>query len=77
MMGFSVDYQFTTGEPQTWMKYFWIIQRGGGKAAKIPVQLAQKGNLALFLPWRPEDGPFQGHIEDSSGNRLSRTIDLR
>jgi len=77
MMGFSVDYQFTTGEPQTSLKYFWIIQRAGGKAARIPVRLEQKGNLALFLPWRPEEGPFQGHLEDGSGNRLSPTIDLR
>ena len=77
IMGFSADYQFASGGPQTGMKYFWLIKGAGGKAARIPVRLEQQGNLALLLPWRPEDGPFQGHIEDSGGNRLSGTIDLR
>ena len=76
-MSFSVDYQFTQGEPNT-SGYVWVIQRAQGAPAKQPVRLARQGNLPILIPgWRPEEGPFQSHIEDRSGNRLSPSIDLR
>ena len=73
MMGFSVDYQFVQGQPQPSAPYFWVIERGGNRApARIPVTLKPKDNLSKFINgWRPEEGPFQSHIEDSSGRRLS------
>jgi hypothetical protein len=76
-MSFSVDYEFTEGEPSS-SGYVWVIERAHGSPAKQPVQLARQGNLPILIQgWRPEDGPFQAHIEDRSGNRLSAVIELR
>lgn len=80
MMSFSVDYQFNEGQqPQPSQRYVWVIERTTGAAAKIPVQLRASGNLIAppLTSWRPEEGPFQGHVEDASGNRLSETIPLK
>ncbi len=74
---FSIDYQFLGEEPQASTQYIWVIERARGKPGRIVVQLEKKGTLQTVSPWRPEEGPFQGHIEDGSGNRLSPTIDLR
>lgn len=78
MMGFSVDYQFTQGQPQPSETFFWVIQRAKGPPVKIAVQLKLKGNLSVMVVtgWRPEQGPFQTHIEDSSGRRVSETAPL-
>ena len=76
-MSFSVDYELTQGEPIS-SGYVWIIERAHGSPAKQPVQLAKQGNLPILINgWRPEDGPFQTHMEDPSGNRLSASIELR
>ena len=77
LMSFSVDYEFTQGEPGS-SAYIWVIERAHGGPARQPVQLARQGNLPILIQgWHPEDGPFQTHIEDRSGNRLSAVIDLR
>jgi len=78
MMGFSVDYQFSQGQPQPSETYSWVIERAKGAPAKISVQLKLKGNLSAMLVrgWRPEHGPFQTHIEDSSGRRVSEAEPL-
>ncbi len=40
--------------------------------ARIPVRLDREGTLYTFIQgWRPEEEPFQTHIEDSRGQRLS------
>ncbi|MGQ9575610.1 MAG: hypothetical protein ACUVUC_09855 [Thermoguttaceae bacterium] len=71
-MGFSVDYQFVQGEPHPSVPYVWVIQRAEGQPARLPVRLQAKGTLmAPVVPWRPEHGPFQTFIEDSSGRRVS------
>ena len=78
MMGFSVDYEFTQGRPNPSSPYFLVIEAAKGPPARIRVQLGGKGTLPGFVVgWRPEHGPFEGHIEDAGGNRLSRAIPLR
>ena len=73
-MGFSVDYEFTQGRPARSSPYFLVIEPAKGPPAKIRVQLSGKGTLPGFVVgWRPEHGPFEGHIEDAGGNRLSRS----
>jgi len=76
-MGFSIDYQFTAGQPGP-SPYVWVIQPGKGQTAKQPVQLQPRGTLQMFvLQFRPENGPFHTHIEDAQGNRLSRSVLLK
>lgn len=77
LMSFSVDYEFTEGEPSS-SAYVWVIERAHGSPTRQPVKLSRQGNLPILINgWRPEDGPFQTHIEDRSGNRLSVSIELR
>ncbi len=77
-MGFSVDYEFTQGGPNAASQYVWVIEPGKGPPVKFLVRLSRKSTLQVFvLKWRPPDGPFQSHIEDTSGNRLSRSISHR
>jgi hypothetical protein len=78
-MGFHVDYQFVQGQPpsNSQNRYFWVIRRAQGQPARLGVQLQQKGELDTFIPWRPEEGPFQSHIEDQSGRKISDSIDMR
>jgi len=75
MVGFSVDYEFTQGTPNT-VGYVWVIERAQGTPAKIRQQLKQqKGNLHLFIQgWRPEEGPFQSHLEDMQGTRFRQRL---
>jgi hypothetical protein len=79
MMGFSVDYEFDQGQPQPSETFVWVIERTQGEPARISRRLTANGNLSTdpFLPWRPEQGPFRTHIEDSSGHPVSETVDLR
>jgi hypothetical protein len=78
MMGFSVDYQFNQGEPPPSASFTWVIERAKGAPAKIQVKLKLKDNLSIMITrgWRPEQGPFQTHIEDASGRRISDTVPL-
>jgi hypothetical protein len=77
IMSFSVLYQFVRGEPPSSAGYFLVIGRAQGAPAKVSVRLDREGNLVAPMAWRPEEGPFQAHIEDPSGIRLSDSIDLR
>jgi len=77
-MGFSVDYQFTQGQPEPNAQYFWVIERAQGSPTKQPVRLQARGTLQGFVTdFRPEHGPFQTRLEDARGNRLSPTVPLR
>ena len=78
MMTFSVDYQFTQGEPHPSATFFWVIERAKGAPAKIAVRLKSKDNLStVFVTgWRPEQGPFQSHIQDAAGRRISDVVPL-
>lgn len=78
-MGFSVDYEFTQGRPNPSSPYFLVIEAAKGQPLPIKVpRMTSKGTLSGFVRgWRPEHGPFEGHIEDAGGNRLSRSIPLR
>lgn len=76
-MGFSVDYEFTQGRPNPSSRYVWVIEPAKGQPVKFAGPLANKGTLQVFVPhWRPENGPFRTHIEDTEGNRLSPSIPL-
>lgn len=77
-MGFSVDYQFAGARPEPNTRYFWVIERAQGLPTKQPVQLKPQGTLQRFIgDFRPEQGPFQTHLEDAGGNRLSANEPLR
>jgi hypothetical protein len=77
-MGFSVDYEFTEGQPNPSSRYVWVIEPAKGQPVKFAGPLSRKSTLQVFVQqWRPENGPFQSHIEDLSGNKLSRSIPLR
>jgi len=77
-MGFSVDYQFTQGQPEPSAQYFWVIERAQGSPTKQAVRLQARGTLQGFVThFRPEHGPFQAYLEDARGNRLSPTVPLR
>ncbi len=77
-MGFSVDYQVQRGWPQPTTDYFWVIERARGAPFRTPVRLRHGGdNLATFVPWRQSDGPFESHLEDASGKRISQSLLMR
>lgn len=77
-MGFSVDYQFANGRPDPSTEYWWVIQTGDGRPLKKPVRLQSKGTLEDFVQQlRPDNGPFQTHIEDQRGTRLSESLAFR
>jgi hypothetical protein len=77
-MGFSVDYQFIQGQPQPPEQFVWVIERTKGTPEKRQVKMKPKDTLySLISGWRPEQGPFRTHIEDSSGEHVSETVDLR
>ena len=76
MMGFSIDYEFVQGEPSP-EGYVWVIERAHGNPARQQVKLSKQGNLPIMISgWRPEDGPFQSHIEDRKGTKLSESIEM-
>ena len=80
-VGFSVDYQFKKGGSETQDKYVWIIQRRKGEPDIAPVNLAAKGTLQKFLPWRPEQGPFESYVaeivEGGSHKAISKRVPMR
>ncbi len=80
-VGFSVDYQFRSGGLQAEAKYVWVIQRKEGDADVAVVQLSGKGTLQKFLPWRPEQGPFESYVaevaEDGSQRAISKRVAMR
>lgn len=77
-MGFSVEYEFVGQQPTGPANFFWVIESGKGQAVKQPAQLQARGTLQGFVPqFRPEHAPFNTHIEDQSGNRLSKSLALR
>jgi len=78
LMSFSVEYQFTRGEPHPSAQYQWVIKPEKGKSLKQPVQLDRRGTLEILIPgWRPEMGPFEAHLEDRGGRKLSGSLPLQ
>ncbi|MHC4405220.1 MAG: hypothetical protein ACYTG0_36705 [Planctomycetota bacterium] len=77
-MGFTVDYEFTNGEPDPSSQYWWVMVPAKGQPVKRPARLDREGELTdFFPPLRPENGPFHTHIEDAQGNRLSEPVRCR
>ena len=78
LMSFSVDYRFTQGQPDRSSPYVWVIERSRGEPARQEVRLTDRGTLQILIPgWRPEEGPFQTHIEDPNARKLSDSAPLR
>jgi hypothetical protein len=84
LMSFSVEYEAppSNTSPSLASKtnppdYFWVIERAHGAPFKRAVRLSGQNTLAVLInEWRPTDAPFQTHIEDRYGHRLSLSIDL-
>lgn len=80
LMSFSTDYSFEAGEPDPKCQYVWVIKRTRGAPLNLTVKLAAEGNLTTLVDrWRPEEGPFEGHIEQRCGTdarAVSRAIAL-
>lgn len=77
-MGFSVDYEFVSGQPDASARYFWVIKSAQGRAVKQGVHLDRRGTLQGFvLEFQPEQGPFQSSLEDAQGRKLSELVPLR
>lgn len=78
LMSFSVEYQAPPND-STSSEYVWVIERAHGAPNKKSVRLDKQGQgtLSIFINgWRPTEAPFQTHIEDRSGQRLSASIEL-
>ena len=77
MMLFRLDYEFTSGAPDSATKYVWVIQRDRLPPVKFLVPLGQQDELMTPVQqWRQEHGPFRSHIEDAQGRVLSNSIPL-
>jgi hypothetical protein len=77
-MGFSVEYEFVGRRPTGSATFFWVLVPGKGQTVRQPVQLNARGTLQGFVQrFRPEHSPFSTHIEDQSGNRLSKSLPFR
>ena len=77
-MGFSGDYEFVQGQANPSSQYVWVIESASGPPVKLVGPLTARSTLQTFVThWRPEHGPFQTHLEDLGGNRLSGSIPLR
>lgn len=65
-IGFSVDYTFTSGGPQSALRYVWVIRAAAADQTwEQAVQLKQQGQLQTFVTkWRPEQGPFETFIAE-------------
>ena len=77
-MGFSVDYEFVSGQPDPSAEYLWVIKSAQGRTTKQRVQLKPRGTLEGFvLEFQPEHGPFQTGLEDAQGRGLTELAPLR
>jgi hypothetical protein len=64
-MGFSVDYQFTGGTPDSQVKYVWVIKPPSGQVWESAVQLQSRGTLQAFvLQWGPVSGNYEMRIDE-------------
>ena len=77
-MGFSVDYEFLSGQSDPSAEYLWVIKSAQGRTVKQGVHLRLRGTLAGFVQeFQPEHGPFQIGLEDAQGRRLTELAPLR
>lgn len=64
-MGFSVDYQFTGGTPDSQVKYVWVIKPPSGQVWESAVELQSRGTLQAFVPpWGPVSGNYEMRIDE-------------
>jgi hypothetical protein len=80
-MSFSVDFQTNGYQPPAAVRYVLVIERRDGKRVEQPAEISEKGTWVSLVPdWKPEDGPFQAHIEEiaTQGTRraVSRSVNL-
>lgn len=76
LMSFSVEYDAPPSTSRS-AEYVWVIERKHGTPFKQPVRMSGHDTLIVLINgWRPTEAPFQTHIEDRQGNRLSPSIEL-
>ncbi len=64
-MGFSVDYQFIGGTPDSRVQYVWVIKPPSGPAKESVVQLQSRGTLQMFVTeWGPVTGDYKMRIDE-------------
>ena len=75
-MSFSIDYQVTQSL-NTSARSLLIIEGGNGKRSGQPTQLERSGTLTVLVNgWKPEDGPFDAHIEEVSRDGKRRPLSV-
>jgi len=75
VMSFSVDFQAGGYQPQGGVRCVLVIERGDGKRVEQPAQVGEKGTWVSVVPdWKPEDGPFQAHVEEIATPGTRRTV---
>jgi hypothetical protein len=75
LMGFSVDYQSPGYQPSAGARCVLVIERGDGKRAEQPAEVAASGTWALIIQgWPPEAGPFQARVEEISEEGSRRAL---
>ena len=60
----SMDYQWTSGGPESGTEYVWVVKLGNGKQLTGPADVRKpRGTIQIVLRGvRPDDGPFQGAV---------------
>lgn len=73
-MSFRVDYKVTRGlNPSA--RYLFVIEGNGGKRSGQPTPLARGGTLEVLVHgWKPEDGPFEGRIDEVTRDGHRRPV---
>jgi hypothetical protein len=71
-IGFSANYEFSSGNPRSSSRYFWVIFNRQGQSMPISVRLSNEGSMPpAFIGWQKYQAPFTCHIEEVTpqGNR--------
>ncbi|HUE71603.1 MAG TPA: hypothetical protein VMP01_12025 [Pirellulaceae bacterium] len=77
VMGMSVDYAID-GPLNNSSRYVWVVSSQAGENVEVAMQPKVTGTLQLFfLKLRPENGPFNCHIDEiSPGGRRTRVSNV-
>lgn len=75
-MSFSIDYQVTQSLNAS-ARSLLIIEGQSGKRSGQPTQLERSGTLTVLVNgWKPEDGPFDAHVEEVSRDGRRRPLSV-
>jgi len=80
-MGFSVDYTFTSGRPNSSATYIWVLEDGRGQQTLLRINAQSQGTLQTFVTtWKPDQKPFKSYVAEERGGQrtmISNKIDMR